>query len=230
MSSEGSVTPGQTSYRKTRLLLLLGIAVIGFTRLEDRAIIGAPGGTSDAMAAMAIPPSEEVDDGSFADAPDGVVRVGNATRIPRNRIRRALRERDFNTVAARDAVPAAPVQAVAAPPSDFAAAAASEAFTAPTETPLTFASLGPGLGPTATPVFTANLPPSNGGGGSSGGGGNNGGNNGGGDNGGSPGTDPVSAVPEPATWLSLMIGLFGIGGMLRRKRRSLASLSTPSRI
>lgn len=43
-------------------LLLLAVVAIGFTRLEDR--IGVPGPAGNAMAAMAIPPSDETDDGS----------------------------------------------------------------------------------------------------------------------------------------------------------------------
>lgn len=218
MSSEGAAQKTQAGYRKTRVLLLLGIALIGFTRLEDRAIIGAPGGAPSAMAAMAIPPSAETDDGSYADDPDGVVPVSNATRVPRNRIRRALRDRDFNTVAARGAGPAvaaAPAAAIGGAPADAATVAAvTEAFAPAAGTPATFASLGPALGPTATPVFSASIPPPTDGGST------------GGSTGGDPpapppppGTDPVTAVPEPATWLSLILGFFGIGAVLRRRHR-----------
>lgn len=219
MTIEGAAPKAQAGYRKTRVLLLLGIALIGFSRLEDRAIIQMPGAAPSAMAAMAIPPSDETDDGSYADDPDGVVRVGNATRVPRNRIRRALRERDFNTVAARGVGPAVapPAAAIGGAPADAATVAAvTDAFAPAAGTPATFASLGPALGPAATPVFSASLPPpANGGstGGGTGGGGT------GGDPGGQPGTDPVTAVPEPATWLSLILGFFGIGAVLRRRQR-----------
>lgn len=222
MSIEGAAPKAQAGYRKTRVLLLLGIALIGFSRLEDRAIIQMPGAAPSAMAAMAIPPSDETDDGSYADDPDGVVRVGNATRVPRNRIRRALRDRDFNTVAARGVGPAvaAPAAAIGGAPADAATVAAvTDAFALAAGTPATFASLGPALGPTATPVFSASLPPpANGGstGGGTGGGGT------GGNPGGQPGTDPVTAVPEPATWLSLILGFFGIGAVLRRRQRRAA--------
>jgi hypothetical protein len=220
---EGAAPKAPASYRKTRVLLLLGVALIGFSRLEDRAIIQMPGAAPSAMAAMAIPPSDEADDGSYADDPDAVVRVGNATRVPRNRIRRALRERDFNTVAARGVDPAvaAPAAAIGGAPADAATVAAvTDAFAPAAGTPATFASLGPALGPTATPVFSASLPPPANGGGTGGG---TGGGNTGGDPGGQPGTDPVSAIPEPATWLSLILGFFGIGAVLRRRngRRAL---------
>lgn len=223
MTIEGAAPKAPASYRKTRVLLLLGIALIGFSRLEDRAIIQMPGAAPSAMAAMAIPPSDEADDGSYADDPDAVVRVGNATRVPRNRIRRALRERDFNTVAARGVDPAvaAPAAAIGGAPADAATVAAvTDAFAPAAGTPATFASLGPALGPTATPVFSASLPPPANGGSTGGG---TGGGNTGGDPGGQPGTDPVSAIPEPATWLSLILGFFGIGAVLRRRngRRAL---------
>lgn len=220
MSSEGAAQKTQAGYGKTRVLLLLGIALIGFTRLEDRAIIGAPGGAPSAMAAMAIPPSDETDDGSYADDPEGVVPVANATRVPRNRIRRALRDRDFNTVAARGLGPAvaAPAAAIGGAPADAATVAAvADAFAPGAGTPATFASLGPALGPTAAPVFAASVPPPTNGG--STGGSTGGGSTGGGSTGGQPGTDPVTAVPEPATWLSLILGLFGIGAALRRRRQ-----------
>ena len=95
-------------------------------------------------------------------------------------------------------------------------AAVTEAFAPAVGTPATFASLGPALGPTATPVFSASLPPPTNGGSTGGG---TGGGSTGGDPGGQPGTDPVTAVPEPATWLSLILGFFGIGAVLRRRSR-----------
>ena len=231
MTIEGAAPKAQAGYRKTRVILLLGIALIGFSRLEDRAIIQMPGAAASAMAAMAIPPSDETDDGSYADDPDGVVRVGNATRVPRNRIRRALRDRDFNTVAARGVGPAvaAPAAAIGGAPADAAAVAAvTDAFAPAAGTPATFASLGPALGPTATPVFSASLPPPANGGSTGGG---TGGGSTGGDPGGQPGTNPVTAVPEPATWLSLILGFFGIGAVLRRRngRRALQSVTARAR-
>jgi hypothetical protein len=224
VSIEGAAPKADAGYRKTRVILLVGIALIGFSRLEDRAIIDMPGAAPSAMAAMAIPPSDETDDGSYADDPDGVVRVGNATRVPRNRIRRALRDRDFNTVAARGIGPAvaAPAAAIGGAPADAATVAAvTDAFAPAAGTPATFASLGPALGPTATPVFSANLPPPTNGGSSGG--------STGGDPGEQPGTDPVTAVPEPATWLSLILGFFGIGAVLRRRNGRLALQSVTAR-
>ena len=39
----------------------------------------------------------------------------------------------------------------------------------------------------------------------------------------------VSAVPEPATWLSMLIGFFGIGAMIRKGKRHEDSESNPPR-
>ncbi|MBN8842303.1 MAG: PEP-CTERM sorting domain-containing protein [Sphingomonadales bacterium] len=224
---EESAKSTHSRYRATRVLLLLGVVAIGFTRLEDRAIIGIPGPAANAMAAMAIPPSDESDDGSYADEPDGVVRVTNANRIPRNRIRRALRDRDFGTIAQRDPAAIAPAAAVAATVGDPAAAAVTEAFATPADVAPVLALAGPALGPAANRVFSAGTPPATG---SSSGGGSTGGGTDGGSTGGSSGgtpENPVSAVPEPATWLSLMLGLFAIGATMRRRhdKRTVRSAS-----
>lgn len=224
MATDGEAGRTKNGYGKTRLLLFVGIALIGFTRLEDRAIISMPGAAPSAMAAMAIPPSDEVDDGSYADQPDGVVRVRNATRVPRNRIRRALRERDLGTVAARGVPTAAPAAIVAGEPVDAPAAEAVAGVLSPVPSgPVTFAALGPALGPTTSPVFSATPPAASSGGASSGG--STGGDGG---NGGEV-TPPVSAVPEPSTWISLILGLFAIGAVFRRKNRRVTALRVTAR-
>jgi hypothetical protein len=38
---------------------------------------------------------------------------------------------------------------------------------------------------------------------------------------GGPGVPPVGGVPEPATWGLMLVGFFGLGGALRRRRRAL---------
>ncbi|MGB3738391.1 MAG: PEPxxWA-CTERM sorting domain-containing protein [Pontixanthobacter sp.] len=62
-----------------------------------------------------------------------------------------------------------------------------------------------------------------GGGGSSGGGGDgsSGGGGSGGGGGGTPPVDVVAPVPEPATWLMMIFGFGLIGGLMRRRDRSL---------
>ncbi|WP_374391658.1 PEP-CTERM sorting domain-containing protein [Sphingopyxis sp.] len=230
-ASEGSKP---SRYRTTRIALILGVLLIGFTRLEDRAILGIPGQGASAMAAMAIPPSEEVDDGSYADEPDAAVPIAKATRLPRNRVRRALRDRDFATIARRDGpVIAAPSDGAAAVP-DPTGTAATEAFAAaPAAGPPVLALATPALGPIANNVFSASTPPpgttSSSSGGSSGGGTSSGGTttSSGGTTSSSGGTtssggDPNQppAVPEPATWLSLILGLFGVGMTMRLRRRA----------
>lgn len=230
-ASEGSKP---SRYRTTRIALILGVLLIGFTRLEDRAILGIPGQGASAMAAMAIPPSEEVDDGSYADEPDAAVPIAKATRLPRNRVRRALRDRDFATIARRDGpVIAAPSDGAAAVP-DPTGTAATEAFAAaPAAGPPVLALATPALGPIANNVFSASTPPpgttSSSSGGSSSGGTSSGGTttSSGGTTSSSGGTtssggDPNQppAVPEPATWLSLILGLFGVGMTMRLRRRA----------
>ncbi|HRE34488.1 MAG TPA: PEP-CTERM sorting domain-containing protein [Sphingopyxis terrae] len=212
-----SAQSAPSRYRTTRILLLLGVVAIGFTRLEDRAIIGVPGPAGNAMAAMAIPPSDETDDGSYADEPDGVVPVSNVNRLPRNRMRRALRDRDVTTLAAREpAAVVAPDSGILAP-SEAAATAATEAFSPTADPSPVLAAAGPALGPIANRVFSAATPPASG---SSSGGGNSGSSGGssGGTSGGDTDNPPVAAVPEPATWLSLMLGLFAIGAAMRRRK------------
>lgn len=223
MPEQEEAGSGKRVRSKTAVALIVGIALIGFTRLEDRAIIGAPDSKASPIAAMAIPPSEATDDGSFSDDPDEMVRVSDASRIPRNRIRRILRDRDTSNVAARGinpAVAAPPGAAISGAAVDPAAAAAMlEAFSpAADTTPTAFAALGPAFGPTATPVFSAGVPGTGGGGSGGGGTGGGGGDSSGGGTGGSDGV-PVTAVPEPSTWITLILGFFGVGVALRRRNR-----------
>jgi hypothetical protein len=56
------------------------------------------------------------------------------------------------------------------------------------------------------------------GGGSSGGGSSGGGSSGGGSSGG--GTPPVAAVPEPGTWMLMILGFGAIGSVMRRRARA----------
>jgi hypothetical protein len=58
----------------------------------------------------------------------------------------------------------------------------------------------------------------NNGGGNNGGGNNGGGDNGGGNNGGGGENPPIPAVPEPASWIMMILG-FGLAGFVLRRRR-----------
>ena len=202
----------RTGYRSVAVLLCLGFVGIGFTRLEDRAIIGIPGSPANAMAALAGPaPSSENYDGS----PEGFVSIDRASGAPRARIRRLLRDRDVPGVAARQIVSPAPSALAAA--GDEVLAGDTPAAIAPALTPISaqapgFSSLAPSSLGTGTPVFASAGTPVGGGGGT-GGAGTGGGGGGTGEN---P-TDPVTPVPEPTTWLMLITGLFGVGAALRRK-------------
>jgi hypothetical protein len=80
--------------------------------------------------------------------------------------------------------------------------------------PILFVPGGGGGGPVLTP----------------GGGGDGGGGDGGGGGGGAvdPGTPPpVTPVPEPATWASLLVGLALLAWVVRRQRRALVVAGTP---
>lgn len=207
----------KAGYRTVGLLLLVGFASIGFTRLEDRAIIGIPGSPANAMAAFAgTAPVGENYDGN----PEGYVSIDRASGVPASRIRRVLRDRDVPRAAARQIVSPSP-SPLAPPAGDVIDGGASpvvaQALAPVASQPAGFSSLAPSSPGTGTPVFAASLTPANTGGGGAGGGGGSGGQDGGG--GGTDGgpTTPVTAVPEPSTWLMLIFGFFAVGGALRRK-------------
>jgi len=212
-----------------RPLVLVGLLVIGLTRIEDRAMIGVPGLAPDAMAAMAIQPSEN-DDGSFADEPAGVVPLSGVGQVPRDRIRRALRDRDFANAAAQGAIPALIAPGAGGPsvtgtPGDNPAAqAALDAFTPALDSaPANLASAAPALLSPGNNVFSANLPQADGGDGAGNGGG--GGSGGGAVGGGTetpPGQGAVAAIPEPESWFFLILGFYAIGTALRYGKQGLA--------
>jgi uncharacterized membrane protein YgcG len=210
----------RAGYRKVSVLLLIGLAGIGFTRFEDRAIIGVPGSPANAMAALAV--SDETGPAeSYSAPPDDSVSLGSASRLPTDRIRRVLREREVPVAASRQILATGGFQDPNAgepqgnPGTD---AAALQAFSAIEPSAPAFASLAPALPGQGSPVFAAPLPAS--GGGTGGGGTGGGGTGGGGDTGGggeNGGGGVVSPVPEPGTWLMLILGLFAIGSAMRQR-------------
>ena len=219
----------RSGYRAAGLLLCVGFATIGFTRLEDRAIIGAPGSPANAMSAVAQAPDEGE---SYADAPDGFVAMGNTSRVPGNRIRRILRDRDVPVVASRQILaPGGANEALIAGGDPGAAAAINQVLAPIAATPTSLGSLAPPLAGSGTPIFASNVDPGGGGGGGTPGGGGGTPGGGGGDPGnGGGGTPvvPVSPVPEPATWGMLILGLFGVGAALRRRARKPANAGLPT--
>jgi hypothetical protein len=204
----------KAGYRTIGVLFVVGVACIGFARLEDRAIIGPPGSPANAMAAFAAAgPSDEAAGESYEGDPENVISLDRASRAPSSRIRRILRDSSVPNVAARQILGPPPSGSGPAaggslqPETSPAIAPALAAIEAPVPT---FASLAPALPGTGTPVFAADGTPG-GGGGTGGGGGGGGGNP-------TDPTDPVSPVPEPSTWLMLILGLFGVGAALRHNR------------
>lgn len=212
-----------------RPAVIIGLLVLGLTRIEDRAMIGVPSLAPDAMAAMAIQPSE--DDGTFADEPAGAVPLSGAGQVPRDRIRRALRDRDFAAVAAQGAIPGPVALGTNAPSLGGPAGdnpAAQEVLNALppviATTPVSLASAAPALLSPGSNVFSANIPQTdNGGGAGNGGGGVGAGGGAGGDGTIAPPAvvpGPVAAIPEPASWLFLILGFLGIGAALRHGKPS----------
>lgn len=224
---EQQAKDARSGYRTVAVLLILGLTSIGFTRFEDRAIIGAPGSPANAMAAIAAPASGDGGE-TYSGPPEDTVSLSDASRVPANRIRRILRDRDVPNAAARQilappiadgAGTGAPIDRVTPPPSNIA-------FAPIDTTPPSPEPLGPALPTQGAPLFAANLPSNDGGAGGGGGGGGGGGVPGGGENGGAPPQPtptptpvPVTPVPEPGTWLMLIFGLFAVGGSLRHRSR-----------
>lgn len=214
----------RTGYRTSIVLLFVGLTSIGFTRFEDRALLGVPGSPASAMAAMAL--SEEGEAESYSEAPEDSVSLNNISRAPTDRIRRILRDRDVLAGAARQISDrGAPGNAFVAGVQDDASAdpAAGLEFASLDSIPAAFASLAPPVPGQGTAVF--NAPLAGDGGGSGGGGGSVGGGvgSGGGDPPPPPPPAPVSPIPEPATWMMLIWGLFGIGAVLRRRGKRVVS-------
>ena len=209
----------RAGYRTIVVLLALGLTSIGFTRFEDRAIIGVPGSPASARVALASPPAGASEE-SYAGEPDDSVALSDTSRVPANRIRRILRDRDVANAAARQILAPGPVAPGAGTPltEEVLPPSATEPLPPLAATPTGFVPLSPPLPGQGVPLFAANLPTNEGGGGTGGGG--------------NPTPDPsptptptptptpppVSTVPEPSTWLMLLMGLFAVGGALRMRR------------
>lgn len=215
MDSDQSMSV-KAGYRSIGILLVVGFACIGFTRLEDRAIIGPPGSPANAMSAfVAADQDDGAEDESYSEPPEEVLGLERARQAPGSRIRRIVRDANVPSVAARQILGPPPSSEAQVPGGDTlppgALPGAVSSLSAIQSSAPTFAALAPPLAGTGTPVFAADGTPGNGGGGGGGGG------DGGG--GGTP-TDPtvpVTPVPEPSTWLMLVLGLFGIAAALRQR-------------
>lgn len=200
--SDKEGNPIRAGHRTVGILLVIGLAGAGFTRFEDRAIIGMPGSPANAMAAFVAAESSDPPE-TYSEPPEDSVSLRDATRAPKNRIRRVLQERDVPVAASRQILssPDTPITDQSAQQLDrVQIIPAVEALPA-SETPApTFAALsGPPLAGQGAPIFAASPAATDGGGGGGG------------------GTPVVTPVPEPGTWLMLILGLFGIGGALRHR-------------
>jgi hypothetical protein len=208
----------KAGYRSVGVLFVIGFACIGFTRLEDRAIIGPPSSPANAMSAfVAADQADGAEDESYSEPPEEVLGLERARQAPVSRIRRIVRAANVPSVAARQILgppPSTQTQVAGGSLQPDALPAVVSTLSAIESSAPTFAALAPPLPGTGTPVFAADGTPGNGGGGGGGGG---------------VPTDPAAPatpVPEPSTWLMLVLGLFGIGAAIRHhpvNRRALAA-------
>ena len=113
--SEQQATGVRTGYQMTVALVALGLTLIGFTRFEDRAIIGPPGSPASAMVALTQQPADASDE-TYSGEPDDSVSLSNASRVPADRIRRVLRDRDVANAAARQILASGPIASGTAAP------------------------------------------------------------------------------------------------------------------
>jgi len=164
----------KAGYRTVGILVVAGFACIGFTRLEDRAIIGPHGFPANAMSAFVAADGDDTGE-SYSDAPEDAVPLNRASRAPGSRIRRIVKDGNVPSVAAR--------QIVGPPPASTAGSSGD--------------SFQPGLAPAIAPELAATASPA----------------------------PTFAPVPEPSTWLMLILGLFGIGAAMRhgtQQRRGFA--------
>jgi hypothetical protein len=217
---------GQWQARGVAILCCIVAAALGFSRIEDRAVFGVPGAAAIAQAAIATEEAPADPEFYESDDPDRVVPVARASTVPRNRVRRALRARDIPALAAN---PAAPV--IPAPPVDVGGGVVPDpgapSFVSSAGLPV-LGGAAPALAPIGNQLFTGTSPGGGGtsGGGTSGGGdgassgGGTGGTSGGGgtSTGGTGGGGVVTAVPEPSTWLMMILGFLMFGSQIRRRR------------
>jgi PEP-CTERM motif len=192
---------------------------MGFARLEDRSILEIGGDAANAMAAVA---TLSADDESAEEAEDQpyITPIAQASRLSRPRARRILRD----TILPANGNSGGTTRVFAPNANDLfgplldTGAGALEAFALGDNLPeLALASAAPSLARNPSGIFASGGIPDGagpgGGGGDTGSGGTDSGNGGGGDG-------LVPAVPEPSTWMMLLLGFFMLGSMLRHRNKT----------
>jgi uncharacterized membrane protein YgcG len=230
----GAISNGDGAATNARLIFVsccVITALFGFFRIEDRAIFNIPQAAPTAQAAIV---NDEVGgDQQFysEDEAEGAVPVSKASTLPRNRVRRAIRNRDVVNAVSSGFTPLAPGSPSPTAPADPVLQFAEN--TLPVSSLPQLLEGPPSLLPIGNQLLssggTGNNNSSSSGGtngtstggtaGSSTGGASTGGTNGGG--------GVVSAVPEPSTWLMMISGFVMIGLQARRRKRKMTFTALP---
>jgi len=194
---------------------------MGFARLEDRSILEIGGNAANAMAAVA---TLSADDEAAEEAEEQtyITPIAQASRLSRPKARRILR--DAVLPANGNGGGIAPsftpnANGLFGPLLDTSAGALEAFALGDNLTELALAS-PPSLARNPSGIFASGGIPdgagTGGGGGDTGSGGTDSGNGGGGDG-------LVPAVPEPSTWMTLLLGFFMLGSVLRHRNKATRS-------
>lgn len=191
---------------------------MGFARLEDRSILEIGGNAANAMAAVATLSADD-EGAEEAEEQPYITPIAQASRLSRPKARRILR--DAVLPANGNGVGIAPsltpnANGLFGPLLDTSAGAL-EAFALADNLPELALASAPSLARNPSGIFASGGIPDGagpgGGGGDTGSGGTDSGNGGGGDG-------LVPAVPEPSTWMMLLLGFFMLGSVLRHRNKT----------
>jgi len=191
---------------------------MGFARLEDRSILEIGGNAANAMAAVA---TLSADDEAAEEAEEQpyITPIAQASRLSRPKARRILRDTVLpaNGNGGGIAPTFTPNTNGLFGPLLDTSAGALEAFALGDNLPERALASAPSLARNPSGIFASGGIPdgggTGGGGGDTGSGGTDSGNGGGGDG-------LVPAVPEPSTWMMLLLGFFMLGSVLRHRNKA----------